>query len=251
MKVRVSDVTYSVPGKQVLRGASLEVRQGEILAVMGMSGTGKSTLLKCIAGLIKPRSGQIWLGDTDIVPLGERQLSKVRCRLGMVFQYAALFDSMSVFENVAFGVRHQSPEVRGRALERLVAGKLALVGMDGTQSLMPAQLSGGMQKRVGLARALATDPELLLYDEPTSGLDPVMAHVIDDLIVSMRSRLHVTSIVVSHSLESIWRVADRVAMLHEGRVVLCGTPEEVRDSSDPVVRQFVEGNPEGPLLRQA
>lgn len=248
MRVRVEDLQFSISGRQILRGVSLEAQEGEVLAVMGMSGTGKSTLLKCIAGLRKPRAGRIWLGDTDIVPLKERELNEVRHCLGMVFQYAALFDSMSVFENVAFGIRHQSPKVRGKALEALVAEKLALVGMEGTQRLMPSELSGGMQKRVGLARALATDPRIVLYDEPTSGLDPVMARVIDDLILQTREQLGVTSVIVSHSLESVWRVADRVAMLHEGRVVVCAPPDEVRETDHPAVRQFIEGRAEGPLL---
>ncbi|HEY3283455.1 MAG TPA: ATP-binding cassette domain-containing protein [Armatimonadota bacterium] len=238
-------------GKLVLDGASLDAREGEVLAVMGMSGTGKSTLLKCIAGLIKPSSGHVWLGDTDMVPLGEREANRLRRCLGMVFQYAALFDSMTVAENVAFGLRHQNRGISSQEVQRVVHEKLALVGMEGTQRLMPSQLSGGMQKRVGLARALATQPEVLLYDEPTSGLDPVMARVIDDLITNLRDQLGVTSVVVSHSLESIWRISDRVAMLHGGKVIACGTPDEIKASTDPAVRQFLQASARGPLLDHA
>ncbi|MGQ9525679.1 MAG: ABC transporter ATP-binding protein [Armatimonadota bacterium] len=247
MVVKVEDITYIASGREVLSGASLEVRDGELLSVMGMSGSGKSTLLKCIAGLLRPIGGRILLDGTDIARMSERQLTSVRRQLGMVFQYAALFDSMTVYENVAFGVVRQNRGIRRQELDRVVAENLRLVGLQGVERLMPSQLSGGMQKRVGLARALATKPKLLLFDEPTSGLDPITAGVIDDLIVRLKSELGVTSIVVSHNLSSIFRISDRVAMLHGGRIVACGSPDEMRESSDPVVRQFVEGRAVGPI----
>jgi len=247
MVVRVEGITYIASGKEVLSGASLEVPKGSVVSVMGMSGSGKSTLLKCIAGLIKPIEGRIFLNGTDIVPLTERQMVPIRRQIGMVFQYAALFDSMNVYENVAFAVRKHRPNIRREELDQVVAENLRLVGLRGVERLMPAQLSGGMQKRVGLARALATKPRLLLYDEPTSGLDPITARVIDDLIVRLKHELGVTSIVVSHNLSSIFRISDIVAMLHDGYIIAAGTPEEMRNSSDPVVRQFVEGRAQGPI----
>jgi phospholipid/cholesterol/gamma-HCH transport system ATP-binding protein len=247
MHVRAENITYMAGGREILRDTGLYVPEGQIMAVMGMSGMGKSTLLKCLSGLIKPIRGRIFIGETDIVPLPEHELNRVRKDLGMVFQYAALFDSMTVYENIAFGARRQNPGLRRPDLDRIVGEKLEMVGLEGTERRMPSELSGGMQKRVGLARALATEPKVLLYDEPTSGLDPIMARVIDDLIVAMKERLNVTSIVVSHSLESIWRTADRVAMIHEGRVIAEGAAEEIRASPDPVVRQFIEGSAHGPI----
>ena len=247
MRVRVENLTYVAGGREILSGASLDAPSGKILALMGMSGMGKSTVVKCIAGLVKPISGRILIGDIDIVPLSEHQLNEVRKDMGVVFQYAALFDSMSVYDNVAFGARRMRPELKRRDLDRVVSETLHLVGLDGIQGRMPAELSGGMRKRVGLARTIAMDPKLLLYDEPTSGLDPIMARVIDDLIVRTKDELGVTSIVVSHNLESIWRTADRVAMIHEGRIVVEGDPDAVRNSSDPAVRQFIEGRSDGPL----
>jgi phospholipid/cholesterol/gamma-HCH transport system ATP-binding protein len=247
MRVRVEEITYFAGGREILRRASLEAPEAQVLALMGMSGMGKSTMLKCISGLVKPSSGHIWIGETDIVPLSEGDLYPVRLHMGLVFQYAALFDSLTVYDNVAFGVRRHQPKLKRRDLDRIVEEKLRLVGMEGTESRFPAELSGGMQKRVGLARAIAMEPEILLYDEPTSGLDPIMARIIDDLIVEMKNRLGVTSIVVSHNLESIWRTADRVAMIHEGTIIAQGTPEELQNSEDPSVRQFIEGHAEGPL----
>jgi len=218
-----------------------------LVSVMGMSGSGKSTLLKCIAGLIKPASGHIYLGDIDIVPLPERRLAPLRRNIGMVFQYAALFDSMTVYDNVAFGVRRHFPSITKPQLDEIVSQNLRRVGLDGIGNLMPSQLSGGMQKRVGIARALATNPRVLLYDEPTSGLDPITARVIDDLALGLKNDLGVTTVVVSHNLASVFRISDKVAMLSDGRIVECGPPEQIRNSSNPAVRQFVEGTPHGPL----
>ncbi len=231
-------LNYAVPEKHILRDIDLEIAPGEIFAIMGMSGSGKTSLLKCMAGLIKPSSGHIFLGETDIVPLSEQELDSVRLKIGLVFQYAALFDSLTVYENVSFGLVHHRRLSR-REIDRIVRERLEEVGMTGTERLYPSQLSGGMQKRVGLARALAMEPMVLLYDEPTSGLDPVITRNIDDMILQTRERLGMTSVIVSHDIGSIMRIADRVAMLHEGSVIACGTVAEIRESSDPRVQEFV------------
>ncbi|HEY3412629.1 MAG TPA: ATP-binding cassette domain-containing protein [Armatimonadota bacterium] len=245
--ISIRNLTYSVPGGlEVLKNVSLEIPSGTTMCVMGLSGTGKTSLLKCVSGLVEASGGEVWIGDKQIVGLPERDLNEVRLSIGYVFQYAALFDSMTVFDNVAFGPLRRGMK-HGGELDDLVAAKLSLVGMDGTQRMMPSQLSGGMQKRVGLARALASDPTVLLYDEPTSGLDPVTAAVIDELIVEMRDRLKVTSLVVSHNVSSVFRIADIVTMLHDGEVIISGTPDEVRGSTDGRVRQFIEGSPHGPI----
>jgi phospholipid/cholesterol/gamma-HCH transport system ATP-binding protein len=244
--VSVRGLRYDIAGRTILDGVSLEIAPREIMAVMGMSGGGKTTFLKCCAGLSRPTAGEILIGETEIVHLSESQLNSVRRRIGMVFQYAALFDSMDVYDNVAFGLRHNS-HLSETEIRRIVEEKLDAVGMVGTERLMPAELSGGMRKRIGLARALATNPEVLFYDEPTSGLDPIVASVIDELIVQVRDALGVTSVVVSHTIASIFRIADRVAMLYGGRFAAIGTPDEIRQSSDPVVRQFIEGRSHGPI----
>jgi phospholipid/cholesterol/gamma-HCH transport system ATP-binding protein len=229
----------------VLNGISLRVERGEVLAVMGMSGCGKSTLLRNMIGLVQPTSGDVRIQGRSLVGLSERELNEARAQVGMVFQQAALFDSMTVAENVAFGLRRRR-RAAGEA-EQIVGEKLRLVGMAGTERQMPAELSGGMRKRVGIARALALDPRILLYDEPSSGLDPIMAGVIDDLIVRLRGELGVTSVLVSHHVKNVLRVADRVAMLHQGRIIALAPPEEFRGADDPVVQQFVAGSPEGPI----
>lgn len=216
------------------------------MGVMGMSGTGKSTLLKCVAGLLRPTSGQILIEGVDIARMREHELNQVRRKMGVIFQYAALFDSMTVFENVAIGLRRHE-RLTNAELASAVSEKLEMVGLAGVENLMPSQLSGGMQKRVGLARALALAPEILLYDEPTAGLDPIVATSINGLIIRMRDQLKVTSIVVSHDLESIFKVSNRVAMMHQGKIVEVGTPDEMRSSVNPYVRQFVEGVLEGPI----
>lgn len=246
--IRIEHLTYVAPGgRTILEDVSLVVPTGRTMAVMGMSGSGKTSLLKCIGGLVRPAAGEIWLDDDQVVGLNEREMNAVRERVGYVFQYAALFDSLTVYDNVAFGPRHRGLG-RGAEMDRLVEEKLALVGMDGTQEMYPSELSGGMQKRVGLARALALNPEVLLYDEPTSGLDPITSAVIDELVNSMRDHLGVTSVIVSHNMDSINRVADEVTMLYDGRVIASGPLDAVRNSDDPRVRQFLEGRSEGPIV---
>lgn len=239
-------LSYRVSGKTILRRLDLQVGKGETLAVMGMSGGGKSTLLKCIAGLLRPSAGQVLIGDTDITRMREGELDTVRRRIGMVFQYAALFDSLNVYENVSFGLRRHT-RLSESEIGEVVRSKLGVVGLPRTELMMPAELSGGMQKRVGLARALALEPEIVLYDEPTAGLDPITSATIAELIVKTRNELGVTSVVVSHDIPTIKRVANRIAMLHGGRIVAVGTVSEMEHHEDACVRQFMEGSTQGPI----
>ncbi len=244
--IDLKDVTYQIGDRTILNGITFTIRRGEIMCIIGLSGSGKTSLLHCIGALDHVTKGEIWIDGTQIVGMNEKQLNLVREKMGMVFQYAALFDSLTVFENVAFGIRRRRnlPEDE---IRRLVTEKLALSAVPGTESLLPAQLSGGMSKRVGLARALAMEPGILLYDEPTSGLDPVVATVIDDLIVDMREKLKVTSVVVSHNIQSVFRTADSVAMIHEGKLIAVGTVDEIKNSENPIVQQFIQGKAEGPI----
>lgn len=216
------------------------------MAVMGMSGAGKSTLLKCMGGLLRPTGGQLLIDGTDIARMNESQLDDVRRRIGMVFQYAALFDSLDVYENVAFGLRRHT-NLKESEIADLVQERLAMVGLADTQRKMPSELSGGMQKRVGLARALALNPDIVLYDEPTAGLDPITAATIADLIVKTRDELGVTSVLVTHDIQSIIRVASRIAMIHRGRIIASGNVEEMEQCEDATVRQFMDGDTQGPI----
>lgn len=252
-KIDICDLRYAIDdGREILKGVSLSMRRGEILCVMGLSGSGKSTLIRCVAGLVRPSQGEIWIDDDEITRLGEDELIRVRAKMGLVFQYAALFDSMTVFENIAFGItrgprRDENKKLPRVKLIRMVAERLHQVGLPGIEKRLPSELSGGMRRRVGLARALATDPEIILYDEPTSGLDPVTAASIDALIVRTRDTRNVTSIVVSHDMGSVFRIADTILMLYEGQAAVYGTPQEVRASTNPVVRQFIAGEIKGPI----
>ncbi|MGI6296335.1 MAG: ABC transporter ATP-binding protein [Armatimonadota bacterium] len=244
--IEARQLSYRIGGNSILRRLDLVVDKGETVAVMGMSGAGKSTLLKCIAGLQSPTGGQLFVEGTDIARMPERELNGIRRRIGMVFQYAALFDSLNVYENVCFGLkRHQ--RLSEMEVREIVQAKLSMVGLPRTENLMPAELSGGMQKRVGLARALAMNPDILLYDEPTAGLDPITSATIADLITKTREEVGATSVVVSHDLAAIRRVASRIAMLHRGKIVAVGTVEEMENSDNPVVRQFMTGSTEGPI----
>jgi phospholipid/cholesterol/gamma-HCH transport system ATP-binding protein len=244
--IRLEKVSFRVPGQVILDGVDLAVRNGEIFAVMGRSGTGKTTLLRLISGLARPQSGRVLVHGEDIAALGERELDRVRLKLGFVFQGAALFDSLTVAENVAIGlVEHRllPPEQTAARVREL----LHLVGVSGAEDRLPAELSGGMRKRVGMARALALEPSVILYDEPTAGLDPVLATAIGGLIVDLRDRTGVTSVVVSHDVPSLRRMCDRAALLHEGHFLAIGSMAELEASQDLAVRQFLSGDPEGPL----
>ncbi len=223
----------------VLRGINLRIETGETMAIIGESGCGKSVLLKHILGLLTPDSGSVLIDGNDINKLSERKLYALRLRFGYLFQGAALFDSMTVLENVGLGLTENS-RVNEEEISAIVAGKLAMVGLPGTEQMKPAELSGGMRKRVGLARALATDPDYVLYDEPTTGLDPVMSNQIDDLIAEITGKLNATSIVVTHDMFSVYNIVDRVAMMHEGRIYFEGTPGEMRRQEDPVIKDFLE-----------
>ncbi len=236
--------------KVVLDGLDLTVPRGENMVVIGGSGTGKSVLLKCVVGLMRPDEGEIRIDGEDITRMAEEELVRVRRRFGMLFQASALFDSMDVGDNVGFALRRlrKYPEER---IREVVEEKLSMVGLREIQRLMPAELSGGMKKRVGLARAIASEPDILLYDEPTTGLDPIMADVINDLIVSLRERLGVTSITITHDMASAYKIADRMAMLYKGRIVETGTPEEIRNTANPVVAQFVQGRARGPITDES
>jgi phospholipid/cholesterol/gamma-HCH transport system ATP-binding protein len=229
--------------KVVLDGVSLEVREGETVSVIGASGVGKSVLLKTIVGLLEPDEGRVEVDGEAVRDLTREALYQLRRRVGYVFQFAALFDSMTVEENLSMGLRRMR-EVDATERKRRVEESLRLVELEGYGGQMPGQLSGGQRKRVGLARAIATRPKYLLYDEPTTGLDPVTTAVIDHLILKMDRELGVTSVVVTHDMESAYRVSDRIAMLHEGRIRVVGTPEQIQATEDPIVRGFIEGRPD-------
>ncbi|NIS60397.1 MAG: ATP-binding cassette domain-containing protein [Proteobacteria bacterium] len=240
------DLHKSFGNNHVLRGVNLHVRDGESMVVIGGSGVGKSVLIKCIIGLIRPDSGNIRVDGQEITSLDEKSLNEIRKKFGMLFQAGALFDSLSVWENVGFGLKQHTSLGDGE-IKAIAVEKLRLVGLRHVEDLMPSELSGGMRKRVSLARALAMEPEILLYDEPTTGLDPIMADVINDLIVQMRRKLRVTSIAITHDMVSAYKIADRIAMLYEGEIIEVGTPQQNRESSNPIVQQFIQGRAEGPI----
>ena len=248
--IAVRDVYKSFGQNQVLRGVNLEVKCGETMVVIGGSGTGKSVLLKCIIGLLRHDRGEIFVDGQEISRLKEREWNAIMSKFGMVFQRDALFDSITIWENVGFGLRRHTrlpdEEIKMKAIE-----KLKLVGLENVEDRMPAEISGGMRKRVSLARAIAMEPAIILYDEPTTGLDPIMSHVIDELMIRMREKLEVTSIVITHDMESAYRIADHIAMLYKGEIIERGTPEEIRNTSNEIVRQFIQGEVEGPITRGA
>jgi len=244
--IEIRGLQKTLGGKKVLDGVDLDIQTGETIVVMGRSGSGKSVLLKHIIGLMGPNAGSIKIDGEEIIGMKERELDQVRKKFGMLFQGAALFDSMSVAENVGLALREHL-KLKDDEIQRRVAERLEWVGLKGIDEMRPASLSGGMRKRVGLARAIAMDPQFILYDEPTTGLDPVTADAINRLIRSLQKRLGVTSVVVTHDMTSAFHVGDRLAMLHGGKVVYVGTPEEVRHTDDAYVRQFVEGSSEGPI----
>ncbi|HXH61812.1 MAG TPA: ATP-binding cassette domain-containing protein [Fimbriimonadaceae bacterium] len=233
--VEVKQLSHSFGSRKVLEDITFSVAKGEIVAVMGSSGGGKTTLLKCISGLLRPTKGSVTIEDVDVVA----QPEEARRHVGLVFQYAALFDYMNVFENILFGVKRRR-KIASKDEAEFVRQRLEEVGLTGCEELMPSELSGGMRKRVGLARALALEPSLLLYDEPTSGLDPVTAYSIDQLIVDTRGRTGTTSLVVSHDVTSVFRTADRIAFLEKGRLLFLGTRSEFKEMSGGPIGELVE-----------
>jgi phospholipid/cholesterol/gamma-HCH transport system ATP-binding protein len=232
--------------KHVLRGVSLKVEKGESMVVIGGSGSGKSVLIKHIIGILKPDEGAVLIEAVDIAKLKENELYEVRKKFGMLFQGAALFDSLSVWENVSFALMRQN-KITEKEAKTIATEKLRMVGLVGVEDLMPSELSGGMKKRVSLARAIAHEPEILLYDEPTTGLDPIMADAINELIIEMKQHLSVTSVAITHDMNSAYKIADRIAMLYEGRIIEAGTPDEIKNTKNAIVKQFITGSAVGPI----
>jgi phospholipid/cholesterol/gamma-HCH transport system ATP-binding protein len=244
--IRVKGLEKGFDAKRVLKGIDFEVRRGETVVLMGGSGCGKSTVLRHLIGVLAPDEGTVEIFGRDVSALDEDDLARVRKRFGILFQSGALFNSMTVGENIALPLREHT-DLGKEIINIIVKMKLELVGLREAESLMPAQLSGGMRKRVGLARAIALDPEVVFYDEPTTGLDPIVTGVIDKLINDFKQGMGISSVVVTHDMESAFRIADRMIMLYDGRVVAEGTPEEIRSSEDPLVKQFIHGHPDGPI----
>lgn len=239
--IEVVELTKSFGANKVLDGVNLRCMPGTITVILGASGSGKSVLMKHMIGLLQPDSGKVIVEGQELGSLRGRELDRVRRKFGMVFQMAALFDSMTVFENVAFPLREHRRDLREEQVRAIVEAKLRLVGLEeGVEEKYPAELSGGMRKRVGLARAVVLDPKIVLYDEPTTGLDPITTASVDEMILDAKRKLGVTSVVISHDIGSAFRVADALAFLYRGRIVEYGPPEEVRHSTHPHVRQFLQ-----------
>ena len=244
-KIEVINLKKSFSGKEVLAGASFKIKEGEIFSIIGKSGTGKSVVLKHLIGLFEPDSGEIIVDNVEYIGASESTRIDIESKYGVLFQGSALFDSMNIFDNVAFGLR------RIKTLEKdikiIVHDILEKVGLRDIDEKFPYELSGGMQKRVGLARSIALKPEIMLYDEPTTGVDPIVASAVNDLIIKMRDSFRITSIVVTHDMRLAYKISDRIAMLFEGRIIFSGTPDEVKKSDNPYIRQFIEGRANGPI----
>jgi phospholipid/cholesterol/gamma-HCH transport system ATP-binding protein len=238
--IQIEGLRKSFNGAEVLRGVDFDVRDGETIVIIGQSGGGKSVLLKHLCGLLQPDAGRVIVDGVDIEPLSERELTPIRKKFGVLFQGAALFDSMTLFDNVAFPLR-EDRKFSEEEIAIRVEEALAIVGLLEAKEKKPAELSGGMKKRAGLARACVTYPKYLLYDEPTTGLDPIRADNINGLILRLRDRFHVTGVAVTHDMASAYKIADRIAMLHDGRIHAVGTPQEIQATTDPVVRRFITG----------
>ena len=245
--VELRDVHLAFPEKKVLDGVSLKVEPLDRLVIMGQSGSGKSTILRLILGILQPTAGEIFFKQFEISRLKRRKLQQVRTHIGMVYQYSALLSSLNVRDNIALPLDELTRKTTAE-IDKIVDGKLDLVGMLESKYQMPSELSGGMRKRVSLARALVMDPELILFDEPSAGLDPVISSVIDELIISLTEHSKVTSVIVTHEMDSAFRIATRMAMLYEGAVIADAEPEQLKKSDHPVVRQFLSGSTEGPIL---
>ncbi len=244
--IEIINLKKSFNGKKVLDGINLTIETGRITVIIGRSGEGKSVLIKHIIGLLKPDEGIIRVDGQEITSMSEKEFSEVQKKFGMLFQGAALFDSMTVGENVAFPLREHT-DLDDETIMKIVRDKLKRVGLVGVEDMMPAELSGGMKKRVGLARAIVMDPEIVLFDEPTTGLDPIMADSIASLMLDTQRDLKTTYIVITHDIDLTYKIADKVAMLHQGKIIAEGTVEEIKKNPNPVLRQFLEGRAEGPI----
>jgi phospholipid/cholesterol/gamma-HCH transport system ATP-binding protein len=244
--IEITNLYKSFGSLQVLNGVNLTVEKGESMTVIGGSGSGKSVLIKHIIGLLFPDQGQVTVDGQVLNGLDEEGLNEVRKKFGMLFQGAALFDSLTVWENVGFGLK-QHTKMSNKEIRAIATQKLALVGLKDVEDKMPVDLSGGMKKRVGLARAIAMDPQIILYDEPTTGLDPITADAINDLIIGLRRKLGVTSVAITHDMHSAYKISDRIAMLYKGEIQEIGTPDEIKGTMNPIVKQFITGSAVGPI----
>jgi len=246
MMIEIINLCKSFGDHKVLDNLNLTINTGETTVIIGRSGCGKSVLLKHIIGVMRPDYGQIFIDGKDITRLNTKQLKETRMKFGMLFQGSALFDSLSVWENVGFNMLEHTTKTKSDVMDR-VRECLNLVGLKGVEDVKPAELSGGMRKRVGLARAICMKPEIILYDEPTTGVDPIMGDAVNNLILSLHDKLKVTSIAVTHDMTSAYKIADKIAMLYEGKIITVGTPEEIKNTGDPVVKQFINGEAVGPI----
>ena len=244
--IKLIDLHKSFGSQKILDGLHMEIEDSKTTVIIGRSGGGKSVLLKHIIGLLKPDSGQVVVDGVDIVKLGDHDLNDIRKKFGMLFQEAALFDSMNVFDNVAFPLREHT-EMKAPEIRDVVTDRLHAVGLSGIEQKMPSELSGGMRKRVGLARAIALRPRIVLFDEPTTGLDPVMTEAINQLIMNTQKIFDLTCVVISHDIQSIFKIGHKIAMLYEGRIIAYGSPDEIQASENPVIRQFLAGSTDGPI----
>lgn len=244
--ISLRNVSKFFQGKTVIDDVNLDIYCGETFVIMGCSGSGKSTLLRLMTGAIRPDKGSVAIKGRDIAKISSEELDEVRKTFGMTFQYSALLDSLNVEENIALPLREHT-QLAEEIIKIIIKMKLSLVGLRGYEEYYPSQISGGMRKRVGLARAIALDPEIVFYDEPTSGLDPVVGGVIDKLIKDLSVKLMITSVVVTHDMHSVFEIADRISMIHKGKVVEVGTPEDIRNSKNEYIRQFINGSPSGPI----
>jgi len=244
--ISLKNVSKSFQGKKIINDVSFDIISGETFVIMGCSGSGKSTLLRLMTGAIRPDKGNIFIKGKDISRISSEELDEVKKGFGMLFQYSALLDSLTVEENIALPLKEHT-KLADDIIKIIIKMKLSLVGLKGYEKHYPSQISGGMRKRVGLARAIALDPDIVFYDEPTSGLDPVVGGVIDKLVKDLSSKLLITSVVVTHDMQSVFNIADRVAMIHKGELVGLGTADEIKASANPYIQQFINGRPEGPI----
>jgi phospholipid/cholesterol/gamma-HCH transport system ATP-binding protein len=244
--IEIRDLRKSFAANKVLQGVDLTIETGQTTTIIGGSGSGKSVLFKHIIGLMKPDAGSVLIDGEDITRMGEKDLYRVVEKFGLVFQSGALFDSMTVGENVAFGIKNRKGATR-KEIDAVVEHSLNQVGLSGISHLLPAELSGGMKKRVAIARVIARQPRIIMFDEPTTGLDPIMADIINDLIIKVSDREGITSIVITHDMVSAYKISDQIAVLFEGRIIETGSPDEIRNTKNPIVRQFIEGKAEGPI----